>query len=291
MSFLRVAAAVLGAGPLFTAGFPENCGKVDWDAVAEARLVAVGRVLPLRSPQRLRFPRGYRGVRFRIEQKLWGKTAGRYVVVVFHPETVSTGLAAALETEGMSTKVLIMPARTWGTRDVFLITGARQYGGPAGASSCCVARIAVTLDRIAKVAVAGTREPAPIAHLEEVRAALDRLTIPAQFPQAVVDLCRIGKEGVPALVALMDDGRPVTEHLVLPNAGPYAFEANRMYGPKKVVDAVAGILNHITGKSFGEISSGDSEEERVATVRAWRAHLARTGGRVAQENVGAGPCP
>lgn len=48
------------------------------------------------------------------------------------------------------------------------------------------------------------------------------------------------------------------------------------YGPEKVVDALAAILNQITGRHFGFIYNGATDAERTKTVRAWRDFLRKT---------------
>lgn len=54
------------------------------------------------------------------------------------------------------------------------------------------------------------------------------------------------------------------------------LEPIRFYGPAKVVDALAAILNQITGKSFGFIYNGGTEAERTSSVRGWHDFLIRT---------------
>jgi hypothetical protein len=60
------------------------------------------------------------------------------------------------------------------------------------------------------------------------------------------------------------------------NKSPQAFEGLRHYGPEKVVDALAAILNQITGQDFGFIYNGTTDAERDKTVRGWRDFLHKT---------------
>ena len=62
----------------------------------------------------------------------------------------------------------------------------------------------------------------------------------------------------------------------LKNKSPEAFEGLRHYGPQKVVDALAAILNQITGQNFGFIYNGATDAERTKTVRGWRDFLQKT---------------
>jgi hypothetical protein len=50
----------------------------------------------------------------------------------------------------------------------------------------------------------------------------------------------------------------------------------RHYGPEKVVDALAAILNQITGQDFGFIYNGATDSERTETIQGWRDFLKKT---------------
>jgi hypothetical protein len=86
---------------------------------------------------------------------------------------------------------------------------------------------------------------------------------------------KLGMAAAPAIVAQMDNRRPLVEQQIsLVNHGRDAFEGIRHYGPEQVVDALAAILNQITGASFGFIYNGGSDDERRAVVDAWRVYAA-----------------
>lgn len=85
----------------------------------------------------------------------------------------------------------------------------------------------------------------------------------------------LGPSAVPALIALMDDLRPLAfDQISLVNNFPGAFEGIRHYGPERVVDALAAILNQITSESFGNIHNGGTEEQRSHAVAGWRTYAA-----------------
>lgn len=93
--------------------------------------------------------------------------------------------------------------------------------------------------------------------------------------KAFADLEAMGKDAVPAMIMFMDDRRKLPiQHIALRNDG--GFEAFRQYGPQVVVDAVAALLNQITGEIFDFISNGASERERKEAINAWRIYLYRT---------------
>lgn len=86
---------------------------------------------------------------------------------------------------------------------------------------------------------------------------------------------KLGEAAVPAIVAQMDDRRPLVEPAIsLVNHAPDAFEGIRHYGPEQVVDALAAILNQVSGASFGFIYNGGWDAERRAAVDGWRVYAA-----------------
>ena len=94
--------------------------------------------------------------------------------------------------------------------------------------------------------------------------------------QAFADLEALGCPAVPAIIEQMDDRRKLPDpNISLKNQLP-AFEAMRHYGPQEVVDALAAILNQITGQHFGFIYNGGTDAEREKTVRGWRHFLHKT---------------
>jgi hypothetical protein len=75
------------------------------------------------------------------------------------------------------------------------------------------------------------------------------------------------------MILLMDDRRDVAiPHIELENPEGH-FEGIRQYGPKKVVDAMASILNQITAENFGNIESGGTDRARKQAVDGWRMYL------------------
>jgi hypothetical protein len=90
-----------------------------------------------------------------------------------------------------------------------------------------------------------------------------------------VELEALGPEGVLAMIALMDDRRPLAiREISLENHFPGAFEDVRHYGPQVIADALAAILNQVAHEDFGFIYNGGSERERVETINGWRVYAA-----------------
>jgi len=84
---------------------------------------------------------------------------------------------------------------------------------------------------------------------------------------------KLGTAAVPAIVMQMNDFRPLpVSYIRLQNNYAGAFEAYRQYSPDAVVDALAALLNQITGHDFGQISNGASQWKRQAAVNGWRVY-------------------
>lgn len=95
--------------------------------------------------------------------------------------------------------------------------------------------------------------------------------------KAFSDVEALGCDAVPAIIRRMDDRRSLPNpRISLRNKSPNAFEGTRHYGPRQVVDALAAILNQLTGQDFGFIYNGATEEERTKTIQGWRKFLEST---------------
>ena len=119
-----------------------------------------------------------------------------------------------------------------------------------------------------------------VPYYQEVKNLLNAVTRKADARRALDKLEALGTNAVPALILLMDDRRSFSlGTLALENKSKNAFEAFRQYGPKQIVDAVAAILNQITGESFGAIYSGGTETARAHEVEGWRIYLCHSKGK------------
>ncbi len=113
-----------------------------------------------------------------------------------------------------------------------------------------------------------------VQHSSEVRSLIEDMLITSKATAAYAKLEKMGIQAVPATICLMDDRRELAvKGISLENKSPQAWEAMRHYSPKLVVDVLEAILNQITGKSFGTIHNGGTEEERANTVNGWRIYL------------------
>jgi hypothetical protein len=85
----------------------------------------------------------------------------------------------------------------------------------------------------------------------------------------------MGEIGVPYIILLMDNFKTLPiKSIILKNKNEDAFEAYRHYGPELVIDALAAILNQITGEDFGALENGEAtQEERIRVLNGWRIYL------------------
>ena len=144
----------------------------------------------------------------------------------------------------------MVPVSTWAAAGAPARLSASQ---PSGSGKTVDARVRALIDK----AVAAKTQ-------EQQQAAFDRVIA-------------LGCPAVPALGAALDDARPLpVRYIRLVNHAKDAFEAFRQYGPETVTDAVAAMLNQLTGEHFGSIYNGATPAERAETVKAWRAFIART---------------
>lgn len=158
--------------------------------------------------------------------------------------------------------------------DLYFAGGTPNALKPATDSTLTATRAEVSRqEQIIGLSNAGSR----LAHYAEVRSLIARLgRVRDGEQQQVFDrLEALGNEAVPAIIAEMDDRRPLrTRAISLVNHSPDAFEGVRHYGPEQVVDGLHAVLNQITGEYFGSIENGGSSQQRDATVAGWRVYAA-----------------
>jgi len=80
----------------------------------------------------------------------------------------------------------------------------------------------------------------------------------------------LGYEAVPYLVGHLGDVRPlVTREISINNSSADSFEGVRYYRPATVHDALAAILNQITGQNFVFVYNGATPKDRRENIRKW----------------------
>ena len=106
-----------------------------------------------------------------------------------------------------------------------------------------------------------------------VKELIDRTTQRETQVDAFGQLEKLGLDGVPAMIMLMDDRRDLAIPAITFVNPPGHWEGLRHYGPRKVVDAISAVLNQITSQVFGSIYNGASEKERQEAVNGWKLYL------------------
>jgi len=87
---------------------------------------------------------------------------------------------------------------------------------------------------------------------------------------ALQELEFLGKQAVPYIVSHLGDMRPLAERAItLKNYSPDRFEPMRHYRPQTVHDALAAILNQITGQHFVFVYNGSDLKERNENIKHW----------------------
>lgn len=88
--------------------------------------------------------------------------------------------------------------------------------------------------------------------------------------KAFSELESLGNQAVPYLVGHLGDVRPLAaREISLENKTSDAFEGVRHYGPSTVHDALAAILNQITGQNFVFVYNSATPQEREENRRRW----------------------
>jgi TonB family protein len=215
-----------------------------------------------------------------------GREAGEVQVEISISPTGTVTAAKAVSGPRGLRQSAVFAARRWSFRPegrenkswilTFEYILARGFGDPPGISAAFKLpnRMQVFSDIKQSRAV---RRLSPEEIEQQVTKLIQEVMNEKTEQDAFDDLESMGCAAVPAIIRRMDDRRNLPEpRISLVNKAPDAFEARRFYGPEKVVDALAAILNQITGHDFGFIYNGGTESERRSTVNRWRAFLATT---------------
>jgi len=241
--------------------------------VAQSDVVAEGSIAL--TPEQLSALRGktdWVDLPFAVTRTLKGPAADT-VMIRFYPATEYAPALPDLElAAGHRVVVYLHRLEQAGPPGLYFAAGEGSLR-PASESLMANAEIG-RQDAILKAWALDTALP----HYAEVKALLDKLAaIPptdagaaGKQAQVLAVLQALGPDAVPALVAQMDDRRPLAaQSVTVDSPTPENHYAVRTYTPKTIVDALDAELNQITGE-FGTIYNGGSDAERDSAVRAWR---------------------
>ena len=207
---------------------------------------------------------------------LKGAPPDRPVVAVYPQDAPSRPSLAALRTAAIEPSLMFL---TWvdDFKGLYFAGYTPDALRPAAPALVAATRVELARqDAILRYWKADPRLPdyAQAHRLIQQLAHLPKTANSADAQQRIFDQIEaLGPRAVPAIIAQMDDRRPLAvKAIALTNKSPDAFEGRRFYSPDLVVDALAALLNQITGEGFGNIESGGSDRTRRATVDGWRIH-------------------
>jgi len=110
----------------------------------------------------------------------------------------------------------------------------------------------------------------------KIKKIISNITNRMREQKSLKKLEEFGVTGVPYIILALDDFRELpVKSISLGNKSSDAFEGIRHYGPYLAVDALAAILNQITGEHFGFIYNGDdtTDEQRRRCIKGWYIYL------------------
>ena len=110
---------------------------------------------------------------------------------------------------------------------------------------------------------------------QHIATLVDETTNAQTEPEAFLRLESYGENGVPYLVQHLGDMRPLGDknmtlkNIVIVNSKK-TEQGQRIYTPEVVSDAMAALLNQITGKSFEFVYNGADPATRAANRKEWQ---------------------
>lgn len=88
--------------------------------------------------------------------------------------------------------------------------------------------------------------------------------------KAFKEIESFGRQATPYIIGHLGDIRPLAERSIsFANKSPAAFEGMRQYTPATVHDALAAILNQVTGESFVFVYNGATLPQRKENRKKW----------------------
>lgn len=249
-----------------------------WRMVAQADVVATGRLEPPGNPP----ARDYVEMPVHDVRPLKGDV-GAQPAIRWYSEARSSAPSIEQLRAASDSSSLVFAVRGGDGRLYFV-------GSPAAHQPAAPATVVAVEAEIARQAgvLAHWQADSGVPHYAEVRAIIEEIVASpptsrderrrgATRQQRLFDrLVALGPAAVPAIIEQMDDDRSLPDPAIsLINHAPNAFEAFRQYAPKGMVDALAAVLNQLTGEHFGFIYNGGTAGEREASVRGWRIYLDR----------------
>lgn len=249
-----------------------------WPQVVRSQVIVIGTLnVPLeRIKECLATKHDYVDLTVKTDKMLTGNAAEAFKVSWFtKPGTDSPDLEQVIRSNGKKV-MLFLSVSNANQRKIFYFAGnsPKSLAEPSEEFQQQVVREIALQRKVLAAPAQAIAAPNP-AVLRQVRELIDATTRKETQMDAFKRLEALGWDGVPSIIMLMNDRRDLaTREISLKNHAANAFEGTRIYGPKKVVDAMAAILNQITAENFGSIYSGDGDElARQNCADGWMMYL------------------
>lgn len=251
--------------------------KALWRRVAEAPIIAIGTlIVPVAEIEQRQASGQHEYVDLRLtDSEILKGDASRSFVIRWYSEPRDYAPAARTLAELRGHRVILFAVRAgeYDRRAIYFAGYSPDAVSQVDEKFVQEVRAEIVEQRRLMVQFPDGFPPVSREKEELVRRLLDETTRKGKAEAAFEKLLGLGADFVPAIVSLMDDRRDVAaEWLTIPNS-PEHWEAHALYKPEKVVDALDGILVKVTGVGFVSIVNGGSDENRRATVDAWRVYL------------------
>jgi hypothetical protein len=103
-----------------------------------------------------------------------------------------------------------------------------------------------------------------------VKSLVGKLEAQESQDQALADLEALGEDAIRFLVPYVaSEKRIAKQQIKFENRSQSSFEKFRWYTPETVGDAIAALLNQLTGQHFGDVYNGASREVREQAAHGW----------------------
>jgi len=139
----------------------------------------------------------------------------------------------------------------------------------------------VLLVSVTAVLLAGCGTTKRTTLASQITTLVDQTTNSQTEADAFLRLESYGENGVPYLVSHLGDMRPLGDkNMTLKNIviidSKKTEQGQRMYSPEVVHDALAALLNQITGKSFEFVYNGSDPATRATNRKEWQDWCVKT---------------
>lgn len=253
-----------------------DCDTI-WRVVAQSHVIVTGTLqVPVESVRKSISSKKYEYVQINVicDQVLKAK-ARKTISVRWYtePNEYSPSAERVMALDGKKVILFLVEADDEAAKGFYFVSGT--FCALSEANTGLVERIRseVKMQRDLSEGLAKVFPPKDEPLYAKVKGLIEATTHKDTQMAAFRDLEALGPKGVPAIILLMDDRRRLGEGAISLRNAPSHWEGIRHYRPETVTDAMAAILNQITGDSFGCIYNGGSERERREAVNGWRIYL------------------